>query len=83
MIVHLYNDGRGLGLGHKILDETGVAHGIKSEGRDFDAASKLLKYFLADTRFDLYSGVASFGELKLSVVQHKLNVSEYILFKKG
>lgn len=83
LIAHLYNDGRGLGLGHKILDETGVVHGIKSEGRDFDAASKLLKHFLGDTRFDLYSGVASFGQLKLSVVQHKLNISEFILFKKG
>lgn len=83
LIAHLYNDGRGSGFGHRILDETGVKHGIKSEGRDFDAVSKLLKFFLGEKKFELYSGVSSYGKLKLSLAQHKLNVSSHVLFKRG
>ena len=83
LIAHLYNDGRGSGLGHRILDETGVTHGIKSEGRDFDAISNLLKYFLKDKRLELYSGISSYGQLKLSMSKHKLNVDNYVMFKRG
>ena len=47
----LYNDGRGTGLGHRILDMEQIQSGISAEHRDFDAVARLLKVFVGEKPF--------------------------------
>lgn len=46
MVIILYNDGRGSGFAHRILDQTKKQHGIQQDARDFKAVAQLLKYFV-------------------------------------
>ena len=79
----LHNDGRGTGLGHRILDMEGIESGISSENRDFDAVSRLLKVFVDTQSFELYGGLTSYRSLMLSLANNGLNPSSYTLFEKG
>lgn len=79
----LYNDGRGTGLGHRILDMEGIESGISTENRDFDAVSRLLKVYVEEQSFELYGGYTSYRSLMLSMANNGLNPSSYTLFEKG
>ena len=83
LIMILYNDGRGTGLGHRILDMAGIESGITKENRDFVAVSKLLKLFLNEKPFQLFGGITSYKGLKMAMTKEGLDISSIFLFNQG
>ena len=38
---------------------------------------------MGDKKIELYTGVTSYRNLKVEMARHKLNVKDYMIFKKG
>jgi len=80
MLLLLYRDGRGAGLGHYVLnhgtEETQT--GIKSDSRDYDAVAQLLCHHVGDQPVRmLYSG-SSRVFLAKSLAKENVHVSEWV-----
>jgi 3,4-dihydroxy 2-butanone 4-phosphate synthase/GTP cyclohydrolase II len=81
MIVLLYNDGRGSGLGHYVLDATASNKkdvGIKADTRDYDGALLLVKNHTKHSTLDVLSGDTSQYILREKFEKHKFTIRRMI-----
>jgi hypothetical protein len=81
LIVLFYNDGRGSGLGHfvlnKSLDDGSENAGIKEDARDYDAACQLIKHYVAGVNIDLLCGRTSWHYLEPFLKKYSICVRNF------
>jgi hypothetical protein len=81
IIVIFYNDGRGSGLGHyvlnKSLDDGSESDGIKEDARDYDAACQLIKQYVDGVNIDLLCGRTSWHYLEPFLKKYSICVRNF------
>lgn len=77
LILLTYNDGRGSGLAHFVLNTLKSNHGIQEDMRDYYAVCQLLKTYLKDEEFDISCGSVVWRNLQPFINSFGLNVNSY------